>query len=182
MKTQQRIHGRYTQTDYTSIKLMISSVVFGWVILHLNWATLLPAKAEFADPRSDAKVIMIDKPFPVRVEVPINCKTQKCSILAYLVEKFGDDASEAITMIRKCENSTFDPNRVSGLNIQKSGRRSYDIGVMQINVDELNTKEIEKLKDYKYNIDRGYAKYKASGNTFHQWSCAGVIGQKSFAD
>jgi hypothetical protein len=178
-----RYHGRYFVTgDYTAIKIMIASVVFGWVILNLNWSQWI-VKAEFASPvNKDLKVVEIEKQVPVKVEVPIGCKTEKCQILAYLIEKFQDDAANAITMIRKCENSTFDPNRVSGLNIQKSGRRSYDIGVMQINVDELNTKEIERLKDYKYNIDRGYAKYKASGNTFHQWSCAEVIGQKSFKD
>lgn len=101
-------------------------------------------------------------------------------ILSYIIEKFGDDADEAIAMIRVCENSTFAPDRVSGLNIQKSGRRSYDIGVMQINVDELNTAEIERLKDWKYNIDRGYAKYVSAKKTFKPWSCAPSIGQKNY--
>jgi hypothetical protein len=187
MKHIRRYHNRYAVTgDYTAIKVLLSSVLFSWVVLNLNWVKLIPqlyAQPEFVSPvNNDLKVVEVEKIVPVKVEVPIGCKTEKCQILAYLIEKFQDDAANAITMIRKCENSTFDPNRVSGLNIQKSGRRSYDIGVMQINVDELNTSEISKLKDWKYNIDRGYAKYKASGNTFHQWSCAGVIGQKSFAD
>ena len=119
---------------------------------------------------------------PVEIPTPINCTTEKCKILAYIVEKFQDDAANAITMIRKCENSTFDPKRVSPLNIQKSGRRSYDVGIFQNNVDEANRDEIERLKDWKYNIDVAYRKYKASGNNFYQWSCAGVINQKSFKD
>lgn len=106
--------------------------------------------------------------------------TEKQKIMAYMIEKFGDDAANAIAMVRICENSTLDPRRVSPLNIQKSGRRSYDVGVMQINVDENDIEEQERLKDYKYNIDRGYAKYKARGNKFTDWTCATVIGQKNY--
>lgn len=106
--------------------------------------------------------------------------TEKQKIMAYMIEKFGDDAANAIAMVRICENSTLDPNRVSPLNIQNSGRRSYDVGVMQINVDELDTEEIEKLKDYKYNIDRGYKKYLNRGKKFTDWTCATVIGQKNY--
>jgi len=106
--------------------------------------------------------------------------TEKQKIMAYMIEKFGDDAASAIAMIRVCENSSLDPKIVSPLNIQKSGRRSYDVGVMQINVDENNTEEIERLKDWKYNIDRGYAKYKARGNKFTDWTCATAIGQKNY--
>jgi hypothetical protein len=160
---------------------MIASAVFGWVIMNLDYSQWI-VKAEFADPRSDAQLVEIEKIVEVKVPVPVKCTTQKCEILAYLVEKFQGDADKAITMIRTCENSTFDPKRVSGLNIQKSGRRSYDVGVMQINVDELDTKEMEKLKDFKYNIDRGYKKYVSAGNTFYAWSCAGVINEKSYKD
>jgi hypothetical protein len=113
-------------------------------------------------------------------EVDRTFSTEKQQILAYLVEKFGDRADKAIIMIGTCENSTFAPDRVSPLNIQKSGRRSYDVGVMQINVDELNTEEIERLKDWKYNIDRGYQKYKAAGNKFTAWTCATKIGEKNY--
>jgi len=108
--------------------------------------------------------------------------TEKQKIMSYMIEKFGNDADSAIAMVKICENSTLDPRRVSPLNIQKSGRRSYDVGVMQINVDENNTEEIEKLKDWKYNIDRGYQKYKNRGNKFTDWTCAKVIGQKTYLE
>ena len=100
--------------------------------------------------------------------------TEKQQILAYLVEKFGDRSADAITMIRQCENSSFDPRRVSPLNIQQSGRRSYDVGVMQINADELDTKEIEKLKGWKYNIDRGYKKRNTKRGSRAGKDCEGV--------
>lgn len=131
---------------------------------------------------NDFHVVTVEKQVEVikEVEVDRQFKTEKQQILAYLVEKFGDKADAAITMIRTCENSTFDPERVSPLNVQKSGRRSYDVGVMQINVDEHNTDELEKLKDWKYNIDRGYAKFKARGDKFTDWTCATVIGEKNY--
>jgi hypothetical protein len=124
------------------------------------------------------KVSAFEQPIEPVPSVPQ--KSERTQIVDYLQEKFGDASVEAITIIRACENGTFDPKRVSPLNIQKSGRRSYDVGLMQINVDENNTAEQERLKDWKYNIDRGYAKYKASGNKFTQWTCAKVIGQKNY--
>lgn len=107
-------------------------------------------------------------------------ETEYEQMMAYIVKLFKNDADEMITIIRACENGTFDPKRVSGLNIQKSGRRSYDVGLAQINVDELDTKEIEKLKDWKYNLDRAYEKYTGAGKTFRPWTCAHVVGQKNY--
>lgn len=109
-------------------------------------------------------------------------KTEKEKIKAYLKEKFGDRYEDGLKMLETCENSTLDPRRVSALNIQKSGRRSYDVGVMQINVDENNKAEMERLKDYKYNIDRGYEKFKAKGNTFYAWTCGYVAGDRTYVD
>lgn len=118
------------------------------------------------------------------VEVPKDYRftTEKQQIMAYIVEKFGDRADDAITMINSCENNGLQPRRVSKLNIQKSGRRSYDVGVMQINVEESDTAEIERLKDWKYNIDKGYEKYKAKNNTFYLWSCGHIAGDKTYKD
>lgn len=114
------------------------------------------------------------------IEVDRKFTTEQQQVLAYLVEVFKDDADLAIIMIGTCENSTFAPDRKSPLNIQQSGRRSYDIGVMQINVDENDLVEQKKLTNYKYNIDKGYAKYKAAGNKFTAWTCASKIGQKNY--
>lgn len=133
---------------------------------------------------NDHSVVVVEKKVEVikEVEVDRTFTSEKQQIYAYLVEKFGDRADDAIVMIRNCENGTFDPRRVSPLNIQKSGRRSYDVGVMQINVDEHNAEELEKLKDYKYNIDQGYKKYKASGNTFYHWTCGNHAGDYTYVD
>ena len=145
----------------------------------LGRLNLNPVQATIA-PGSEP--IYVDREVEVvkEVEVDRTFTTEKQQILAYMVEKFGDDAEKAITLVYKCENSTFDPKRKSGLNIQQSGRRSYDIGVMQINVDENNLEEQEKLTNWKYNIDRGYSKYKAAGNKFTAWTCAHVVGQKNY--
>lgn len=109
-------------------------------------------------------------------------RSERERMVDYLQEVFGDASVEAITVIRACENGTFDPKRTSGLNIQKDGRRSYDVGLMQVNVDEGNTTEIERLKDYKYNIDEAYKKYKAGKNSFYYWTCGKVVGHKTYAD
>lgn len=118
----------------------------------------------------------------VEIEVPrnTNCKTETCQMISYIAEKFEDDADEMIAIIRTCENGLFTSDRVSPLNIQQSGRRSYDVGLAQINVEETNTEEIEKLKDWKYNIDRAYQKYEGRGNKFTDWTCSTVIGQKNY--
>lgn len=107
-------------------------------------------------------------------------KTDREKMLAYVHEKFGERADDAIKMLETCENRGLNPKIVSPLNIQKSGRRSYDVGLFQINVDEHNTAEQEKLKDWKYNTDRAYAKYSAKGNKFTAWTCAPVIGEKNY--
>lgn len=112
--------------------------------------------------------------------VPKGVKTE---IYEYLIEKFGDHASDAIAIIRTCENSSFEPTRMSGLN--KNG--TVDVGVMQISVDANNKAEIELLKDYKYNIDRGYAKWLAGDGgkhkkSFYLWTCAKVINQYNYVD
>lgn len=124
----------------------------------------------------------------LRVEVPVevvrtpNCDTEKCKIMSYIIEKFGNDADKAIAMIKTCENGTFDPKRVSPLNIQKNGRRSYDVGIFQMNVDEKNTAEIERMKDWKYNIDQAYKKYAAKNNTFYYWTCGSKVGDRTYLD
>lgn len=110
-------------------------------------------------------------------------KTQKQQILAYIVSKFGDSAADAITIIRKCENSTFDPTRMNKSN--KNG--TWDVGVMQINVDPENAAEVKKLQDYRYNIDRGYQKFlQGDGGkhrkTFYLWTCGHEIGQYTYVD
>ena len=102
--------------------------------------------------------------------------------MSYIIEKFGNNADKAIAMIKTCENGTFDPKRVSGLNIQQDGRRSYDVGIFQMNVDEKNTAEIERMKNWKYNIDQAYKKYASKNNTFYYWTCGSKVGDRTYLD
>lgn len=123
---------------------------------------------------------------PVEVIRPINCTTEKCRIMSYILEKFGDDASDAITILNQCENNKLDPH-ARNFNIQENGRRSWDIGVFQINVDEGNAEEIERLKDWEYNIDRAYDKFvRGDGgkhkNSFYAWTCGYIVKDYTYLD
>jgi hypothetical protein len=126
---------------------------------------------------TDREVIEIEKPIEVvkEIEVDRTFTTEKQQILAYIVEKFGDDSADAITMIRKCENSSFDQSRT---NHNRNG--TVDYGVMQIN--SVHTAKCgEGIKDsWKTNIDCGYEIYKAAGNKFTPWTCATEVGQKNY--
>lgn len=130
---------------------------------------------------NDREVVTIEKPVEVikEVEVDRTFKTQKQQIMAYLVEVFGDDADDAITVLNKCENSSFNPEAI---NHNRNG--TCDIGVMQINAP-CSGEEFEKLKDWKYNIQRGYAKFKAGDggkhkNSFYLWTCGYEVGHYTY--
>ena len=157
-----------------SILVVCSSVLLGSVLSRYpEWVRVWAAPVS---PDGGERYVEIVK------EVPNKCKTEKCLMISYLTEKFQDRADDAIHMIKACENNSFDPTRVSGLNIQDNGRRSYDVGLFQINVDENNKEEMERLKDWKYNIDRAYEKYHAKGDTFYFWTCGKVAGDKTYVD
>lgn len=126
-------------------------------------------------------IVYVDRAVEVirEVEVDRTFTSEHQQILAYIVEKFGDRADDAIAMINQCENSTFNTEAMNH-NVQQSGRRSFDVGVFQMNVDEDNTAEIEKLKDWKYNIDRAYDKYHAKNNTFYFWTCGYTVKDRTY--
>ena len=172
------------QTIWQRIKLSwkmsrIRPIILLPLFVYLVMFFAHPIFAVYA-PTRDVDTVYKDKVIVQEVEVDRRFDTEHQQILAYLVEKFGKDADKAIIMIGTCENSTFAPDRKSPLNIQKSGRRSYDIGVMQINVDETNVEEQKRLTNWKYNIDRGYQKYHAAGDKFTAWTCSKNIGQRNY--
>lgn len=141
---------------------------------------LSPAPHLVTPPRNSINLNSSTNPIPETRQEITPKKSEKTEILAYIVEKFGDSADKAIVMIKTCENSTLDPKRMSPLNIQKNGRRSYDVGIMQINVDENDKNEQERLKDFKYNIDKGFEKFKAGNNSFYFWTCGSKVGDRTY--
>lgn len=110
---QHRHHGRYTQTDYTAIKVLLSSILFCWIVLHLNWKEIIPqiyAEPAWADPRSDAKI----------VEVPYYITPQ--TIQEKICAVFTEDCKTALK-VAKCE---------SGFNPKAKNKQSSARGLFQI--------------------------------------------------
>lgn len=103
-------------------------------------------------------------------------KSERQQILEYIVEVFGDESANAITMIRKCENSKFDPKAT---NWNRNGTADYSI--MQINdVNESLCKGLDFRNDWRDNIDCGYRVFKQAGYKWTPWACAEEIGQIPF--
>lgn len=106
------------------------------------------------------------------VVVPKDSKmTEKQQILNYIVEVFGDESANAITIINKCENHNFDPKAT---NWNSNG--SEDVGIFMINSVHGYSKE--QLIDWKFNIDVAKKIYDRNG--WSAWACSHVIGIKSF--
>lgn len=103
--------------------------------------------------------------------------TEKQEILSYIVEVFGDDSADIITMVRKCENSTFEMHRDN-----HNSNGTLDKGVLQINSVHLSGKEFPICKsahdDWKLNIDCGKAIFDKYG--LSAWSCSYVVGVTPF--
>ena len=118
---------RYKRKTIDKFKYDALLVLFGFFVVAMVPNFLKkPALAWPVRPYAD--VIEIEQLVEVPVEVPVGCDTRKCMIMAYIMERFGDDASDAITMLNKCENHALDPNAT---NHNKNG--TIDRGVFQIN-------------------------------------------------
>ena len=101
------------------------------------------------------------------------CETEKCEILSYIVEKFQDDSADAITIVRKCENSTFDQTRTN-----HNSNGSIDYGIFQINSVHTTRFGDAFKTDWKANVDAAYQIFSERG--WEAWSCADVIGYVPF--
>lgn len=121
----------------------------------------------------DNVVVTVEQRVPVikEVEVDRTFKSEKQQILAYIVEKFGDRAADAITLIHTCENSTFNPRAI---NHNRNG--TVDRGVFQIN----SIHGGEDMFDWKTNVDMAYTIYRSRGNKFTAWTCAHTVGEKNY--
>jgi len=109
----------------------------------------------------------------IEVEKEAEYENEKHEIISYIVEKFGDDSADAITLVRKCENSTFDQTRTNHNN-----NGSVDYGVFQINSIHTARFGEEFKTDWKTNVDVAYEIFSEQGWT--PWACAEVIGQRPF--
>ena len=99
-------------------------------------------------------------------------QSEKQEILHYIVEKFGDRAADLISIIRLCENSTFDQKRT---NKNKDG--SFDSGVAQVNsvhIGEYKECTNSLVTDWRSNIDCAKKVYDLQG--ISAWVCAKKVG------
>jgi len=116
----------------------------------------------------------IEKRIEVIKEVEVDRKftTEKQQIMAYIVEVFGDDAADAITVINKCENNAFNPKAT---NHNRNG--SIDRGVFQLNSAYWGG---EELFDWKTNVDVAYKVFTRAGKKWTPWTCAHTVGQANY--
>lgn len=174
-----KAHSRlYMRTIDKKLKrLKFSSVILSG-LLFMYASTKLIANITVFHPvqslaNTDLDVRYIDRKVEVikEVEVDRTFKTEKQQIMAYIVEKFGDRASDAITIINQCENHAFNPKAI---NHNRNG--TVDRGIMQINSIHAG----EEMFDWKQNIDMGYKIYHNAGDKFTPWTCATVIKEKNY--
>jgi hypothetical protein len=105
------------------------------------------------------------------VEKADHSLTEKEKILNYIVEVFGEDSADAITIINKCENHAFDPKAT---NWNSNG--TWDTGIFQIN--QIHGYTMDEMQDWHKNIDAAKKIFDNRGWT--AWSCSYVVGVKSF--
>lgn len=160
----------------TKIKHIAASVstVFIISLMVVGSARYFVSTVTAAAPGSEPRIVEKVVPVIQVKEVDRKFKTEKQQIMAYIVEKFGDRASDMITIINQCENHDF---KTDAINHNSNG--SCDVGVTQENTS-CSGEEFEKLKGWKYNIDEAYRKYHAAKDTFRPWTCAHVIGEKNY--
>ena len=91
-------------------------------------------------------------------------KTEREQIINYIIERFGDQADNAMKVL-SCENHSLNP-KARGMNTNGTS----DVGIFQIN--GVHGVPETYLKDWHTNIDIAYQIYKASG--WQAWACVTV--------
>ena len=180
--------GRYSQKRMTAVDRIVVlgwmtfTISLGWSISHFSetqaQASNLPAdsltvSSEIVSTqgRSNDEQTAGEITTAAPVSTP-SATTEKQQILAYIVEVFGDDAADAIVVIRKCENSSFNPRAT---NQNRNG--SVDRGIFQLNSAYWGG---EELYDWKKNVDVAYKVFTRAGKKWTPWTCAHVVDQKNY--
>lgn len=174
MKRYRNYKGQFSRNYYAAhvgILLMILTILLG-----LYFQSQQPGELISPIPRAETFLdgvpqVRAKEPEIVPTSTPKSL-TEKQQILNYIVEVFGDDAPDAIVVIRKCENSKLDPYAV---NHNRNG--SVDRGIFQLNSEYWGG---EELFDWKTNVDVAYKVFTRAGKTFKPWTCAHVVGQKNY--
>ena len=162
MKAKSRIRGYYRRSERLS-----GFVGIGITIVACLWLRVLGQGINLNKQNVEAKEY--NKPVVV---VPKDSQmTEKQQIMNYIVDVFGDDSADAITIINKCENHAFSPKAT---NWNSNG--TWDSGIFQIN--QVHGYSMEEMQDWKQNID--VAKKIFDNRGWSAWSCSHVIGVKSF--
>jgi hypothetical protein len=181
--------GRYSQKRMTAVDRIVVlglatfTISLGWSISHFSETTAVASDLPSLDSVAVQSEIVSNSPElvetmqtageatpqPVQAIAPL---TQKQEILNYIVEVFGDDAADAIVVIRKCENSSFNPRAI---NQNRNG--SVDRGIFQLNSAYWGG---EELFDWKTNVDVAYKVFTRAGKKWTPWTCAHVVDQKNY--
>lgn len=159
----------------------IAILVFTLILVGIGYVVRQEQKMLWPIKQGSVHIIEKVHAKEVPVKETVECEDaedkQKCEILAEIVRVFQEDAADAITMIRKCENSSFEPDRMNTAN--RNG--TWDVGVFQMNVNPANTEEVERLKDFRYNIKMAKKKFDAKGS-FYYWTCGHEVGHYTYVD
>jgi len=152
------------QERATTLCVILGSIVTGYIILGSGQVkTMLDTWTP--EPEMTLKNLLI-------VETRERGYSEKQQIMDYIIEKFGNDANLAITMLTTCENGELN---TKAKNYNRNG--TVDSGVFQINSIHDTPEEMENWRD---NVDMAYKIYHAQGDLFTAWTCAGVIGQTNY--
>ena len=163
-KAKSRLKPKSANERAEILSVVLGSIVLGYLVMGAGQIKTM-IDTWHALPRAEASEPMI-------VETRERGYSEKQLIMDYIVELFGDDANLAITMLTKCENNKLDPE---AYNYNNNG--TEDSGVFQINSIHATR---EEMIVWRANIEMAHKIYKAGGNKFTAWTCAGVIGQTNY--
>ena len=100
-------------------------------------------------------------------------KTEKEEVIEYIVEVFGEDSADAITMLRRCENPNFSKTATN-----KNNNGSVDYSPMQINDIHVKRFGTGFMTDWKENVRVARKLQQEQG--WRIWSCSKHIGVGSY--